>query len=55
MIDYCTYTVNDIKTMLRISRASAYQLVSDPPFPVVKIGRSLRIPKEAFDRWLMGA
>lgn len=38
-----------------ISRTSAYHLVNDPPFPVLRIGNALRIPKEAFDRWLMGA
>ncbi len=54
MYNNYTYTVDDIKAILRISRASAYQLVNDPPFPVVKIGRSIRIPKEAFDNWLMG-
>jgi len=50
-----TYTVNEIKTILRISRATAYNLVNDPPFPVARVGNSIRIPKEAFDRWLMGA
>ncbi|MEA4869484.1 hypothetical protein SDC9_128612 [bioreactor metagenome] len=50
-----TYTVNEIKSILRISRATAYHLVNDPPFPVVKVGSNIRIPKEAFDHWLMGA
>ena len=50
-----TYTVNDIKNMLNISRTSAYQLVNDPPFLVIKIGKNIRIPKEAFERWLNSA
>lgn len=50
-----TYTVQDIQTMLNIGRNSAYALVSDPPFPILRIGANIRIPMEGFDNWLMGA
>jgi len=49
------YTVNDIQNLLNISRRTAYQLVNDPPFPVVRIGNVIRIPQEGFNKWLMGA
>ncbi len=48
------YTVKEIQEMLNISRSSAYFLVSDPPFPVLKIGKSIRVSKEVFDNWRMG-
>jgi len=47
------YTVADIQQMLNISRSTAYKLIDDPPFHIIRIGKSIRIPKEAFDKWLM--
>ncbi len=49
------YTVEEIRQILKISRSSAYRLVhDDPPFPVIYIGKAIRIPKEGFDQWLTG-
>ena len=46
------YTVQEITGMLAISKNAAYQFVRDnPPFRVLKIGDTYRIPKESFDRW----
>ena len=47
-----SYTVMDIAGILRISRTKAYELVKQKSFPVVSIGRTLRIPAEMFEEWL---
>lgn len=48
------YTVKEIQTILNISRTAAYALINDPPFPVIRIGKAIRVAKEVFDRWLLG-
>ena len=47
-----TYTVAEIAEMLNIGRTSAYNLVKENHFKVVKIGASIRISKKSFDDWL---
>ncbi len=47
-----TYTVAEIANMLGIGRTSAYNLVKENHFKVVKIGASIRISKKSFDDWL---
>lgn len=50
--DNCkVYTVKDIQEMLKISRTAAYKLINSNQFPVVRIGRSVRVPKEGFNQW----
>lgn len=47
-----TYTVIEIAEMLGIGRTSAYNLVKENHFKVVKIGASIRVSKKSFDDWL---
>lgn len=47
-----TYTVDEIAEMLGISRSSAYKLVKQDDFSVVRIGNSIRVSKKSFDAWL---
>ena len=47
-----TYTVDEIADMLGISRSSAYKLVKQDDFSVVRIGNSIRVSKRSFDAWL---
>ena len=50
------YTVNDIARMLAISLRSAYNLCnSTTEFRVLRVGGSIRIPKDSFDAWLRAA
>lgn len=49
-----TYTVEEIQSILGISRTSAYRLANSNQFHVVKIGTTIRIPVKAFDDWLAG-
>lgn len=46
------YTVRDIQEILKISRTAAYDLVNGNHFPVKHIGRSIRISRTAFEKWL---
>lgn len=46
------YTVKDIIDILQISKGAAYKFIKDnPPFAVIKIGDTYRIPKNSFDKW----
>ena len=44
--------VNDVTSILAISKVSAYELVKSKGFPVVRVGRRIKIPKAAFIEWL---
>ena len=51
-------TVEELARTLRISRTMAYELVNRRDFPAVRIGRVIRVPRDALLRWLdaqMGA
>jgi len=48
------FDVNDIQELLGIGRDAAYQLCRSGSFRVLKVGSSLKIPKESFLRWLEG-
>ena len=57
--DKKVYEVSDIQSLLGIGRSSAYNYLFEvykkqEPFPVIKIGRLLKIPKKPFDQWLDG-
>ena len=47
-----TYTVDDIAQILVIGRTSAYILVKEGHFKIVRIGNAIRISKRSFDEWL---
>ena len=46
------YTVDEIRSILGISRTAAYDLVKQGCFLCIKVGRNYRISNESFDRWL---
>lgn len=47
-----TYTVDDIAQILGIGGTSAYILVKEGHFKIVRIGNAIRIFKRSFDTWL---
>lgn len=54
-------TVPEVAVRLRISRTAAYQLARrwldgdlTDGIPAVRIGRSIRVPAAAFERWAHG-
>ena len=48
------YTVPEAGKRLKIGRNQAYAAAKRGEIPTIKIGRSLRVPKPAFDRLLEG-
>ncbi len=46
------YTVEEIQAILEISRNAAYELVRSNVFHSVRIGKTYRVSKLQFDRWL---
>lgn len=46
------YSVDDIMTILDISRSTAYILIKKNLFRSVKIGNQIRISKASFEEWL---
>ncbi len=45
-------TVEEMAEVLRIGRSSAYELCRQNEFPVIRIGRSIRIPRKALLDWI---
>jgi excisionase family DNA binding protein len=45
-------TVEEVRRALRLSRAKAYELVHRQGFPAIRFGRTIRVPRDAFIRWL---
>nr|WP_307756940.1 helix-turn-helix domain-containing protein [uncultured Christensenella sp.] len=47
-----TYSVQDIAKILNIGMNTAYVLVKQGDFRVLRIGSAIRIVKSSFDEWL---
>ncbi len=47
-----TYRVEDIAKILDIGRSSAYNLIREGHFKIVRIGTAIRISRKSFDEWL---
>ena len=45
------HTVEEITTILNIGRTTAYHLIKDGPFKIIRIGNAIRIPRKSFDEW----
>ena len=45
-------TMRHIQEITGLSKPKVYELVHTRGFPVVRFGRALRVPREAFLRWL---
>jgi hypothetical protein len=41
-------TMNDVRQLMRLSKDRTYELRFRAGFPVIKVGRSLRVPRDAF-------
>jgi excisionase family DNA binding protein len=46
------FRVPEAALYLQIARGQAYRMVAEGQLPVIRIGRSLRIPKASLDAWL---
>lgn len=47
-----TYTVDEVQSILEISKTTAYALVRSSVFKSINVGRHIRISKKSFDDWL---
>lgn len=47
-----TLNVQDVATVLGISRVNAYNLCHSEGFPAIRIGKRILIPKQRFLGWL---
>ena len=45
-------TVTEAAKRLSLGRATAYQLAQRGELPVVRIGRTVRVPARALDEWV---
>lgn len=45
-------TMEDVARYLRIGRSAAYELARRPDFPAIRIGRYVRVNREAFLLWV---
>lgn len=45
-------TVMEMANLLKISRSKAYSLVKEKDFPIIKIGKLIRVNKEKLLNWL---
>jgi excisionase family DNA binding protein len=44
--------IPDLMRVLSISRTLAYEVIHRQGFPAVRIGRTVRIPRDALMKWL---
>lgn len=42
----------DVQRALGIGRSKVYELIASGDLPVVRIGRSVRVPSKALDEWI---
>ncbi len=48
-------TVDELSVHLRLDRKAVYEAIRRGEIPAVRIGRCIRISREAFATWLAGA
>lgn len=51
-MEKATFGVDELATTMGISRPKAYELVNSEGFPIIRVGRRIRIPVSAFEHWL---
>jgi excisionase family DNA binding protein len=45
-------TVRDVEAELQLGRTRTYQLVRSGSLPVIRVGRAVRVPRDALRRWV---
>lgn len=48
------YTPQEIATYLRISKMTVYRLIEDLEIPARRVGRSFRISRKEFEKYING-
>ena len=44
-------TIHEIAVRLHLSDATVSRMIARGEWPVIKVGRAVRVPKMAFERW----
>ena len=52
MSDKEILTMSEVQDLLRVSKNTAYELAHRKGFPVVRFGRTIRVPRKALEAWL---
>lgn len=52
MNDKALLRVEEVARLLGIGRSKAYELVATGDLPALRIGRLIRVPRHALDRWI---
>ena len=47
------YTPLEVSQLLRIRVSKVYEMIKSGDLPAIQIGKNYKIPKEAFDAWLI--
>jgi excisionase family DNA binding protein len=47
-------TMGHVQRTLGVAKKTAYDLAHRDDFPAIRLGRTIRVPREAFLRWLDG-
>ena len=45
-------TAQEVSPIIRMPKARVYQLIAEGILPHVRIGKSIRVPRAAFEDWL---
>lgn len=45
-------TLAQVGELLQLSRAASYRLQADPSFPATRVGKAVRVERQALERWL---
>jgi excisionase family DNA binding protein len=49
--DSYVLTIHEVADRLKVSDATVSRMVGRGEFPVIRVGRAVRVPKMAFERW----
>lgn len=53
MNDFEILTAQEVAKILKVSRATAYEIMDREDFPTIRIGRSKRVMVHEFKTWLV--
>lgn len=45
-------TPQDVQKILGVSKPTVYRIIDSADFPKIRFGRAIRIPPDAFQRWV---
>jgi excisionase family DNA binding protein len=43
---------DEVQRILRVGRSKVYDMIAREELPVIRIGRAVRIPRGALERWI---